>query len=144
MTPRELGGWVPAELHQHFDNDDQPTGYTIIQRESRIDDLDRSDLLALAQYEAETCGCGYHPSVADLDENVFKPEVRKCPVCAGKAQWERMLQDEDEAAAKASPNAPGRAPRPSDGRYPYMRLLSPDEAAELREQNSRPPRRNPA
>jgi hypothetical protein len=141
MTPRELAGWVPAERHEHYDADDNLTGYTVVIRESRINDDDRTSLLGLAMFEDQLCRCGFHPSLTDDDDNMWEPGVRKCPVCAGEAQWDRMLHDEDEAAAKAAPDASGRAPRPSDGRHPYMRLLSPDEAAELRQTRSNRPSR---
>ena len=133
MTPRELAGWVPAERHEPYDADDRLTGYTVVIRESRINDYDRTELLGLAMFEDQVCRCGFHPSIADDDSNVFTPETRKCPVCAGEAQWDRMLHEQDEAASKAAPDAPARTPRPSDGRYPYMRFLSPDEAEQLKQ-----------
>lgn len=133
MTPRELSGWVPAERHEHFDAEGNLTGYTVVIRESRIDDADRASLLGLAMFEDQVCRCGFHPSIADDDDNTFTPEARKCPVCAGEAQWSRMLSDEDEKASKAAPHAPPGAPRPSDGRYPYMRFLSPAEAEKVKQ-----------
>lgn len=131
MTPRELSGWVPAERHEHYDAEDHLTGYTVVIRESRIDDADRAALLGLALFEDQVCRCGFHPSIADDESNVFTPETHTCPVCAGLAQWERVLHDQDEKAAKATPDAPARASRPSDGRVPYMRFLSPHEAEQL-------------
>lgn len=132
MTPRELAGWVPAERHEHFDADDNLTGYTVVIRESRIDDADRAALLGLALFEDQTCSCGFHPSIADDKENVFAAESRTCPVCAGRARQERELHERDAKAAKASPDAAASVPRPSDGVKPYMRWLSPNEAEQLR------------
>lgn len=132
MTPRELSGWVPAERHEHYDADDNLTGYTIVVRDSRIDDADRAALLGLAQFENEVCGCGFHPSLADDKANVFAFETRECPVCAGHAQGDRKLQDQDRTFAEANPKTDPLTKRPSDGVHPYMRLLSPREAEELR------------
>lgn len=135
MTRREFAGWVPAERHEHYDAQDNLTGYTVVIRESRIDDADRAEFLGLARFDREVAhgSCGFHPSIADDEDNVFTPETHTCPVCAGLAQWERVLHEQDEKAAKASPNAPARTPRPSDGRIPYMRFLSPDEAEQLKQ-----------
>lgn len=148
MTPREFAGHVPTERHEHYDADDNLTGYTVVIRESRIDDSDRAALLGLAMFEAQVCRCGFHPSLADDKENVFAAESRTCPVCAGYARQERELHERDQAAAKSAPDAPASARRPSDGVHPYMRLLSPDEAAELRasrggEHGDSPRARNP-
>lgn len=121
MTLREFSGWVPTVTEYHFDPDGNPTGYTVIERESRIDDIDRAELLALAQYESEVCDCGYHPSLTDDKGNTFQPETRTCNVCAGQALWHRVLADQDKAVPH---DAPPKVPRPSDGRRSYMRMLS--------------------
>ena len=139
MSPRELGGWTPSERHEHYDAEDNLTGYTVVIRESRIDDAGRSALLGLAHFEADVSAhrCGFHSSIALDKDNAFQPETVDCPVCAGLEQWERLLHEQDEKAAKANPDAPARAPRPSDGRVPYMRFLSPDEAEQIREDRTR-------
>lgn len=134
MTPREFSGWVPAERHTHYDTEGNPTGYTIVERESRIDDGDRVELLALAQYEAQLCSCGWHPLVADDKDNVFTPEDRICPNCAGMAVWSRIHAEED---AKVPHNAPARTSRPSDGRHSYMRMLTPEQAAAARAKSAK-------
>jgi hypothetical protein len=136
MTPRELGGWVPAERHTHYDVDGNETGYTVVERESRIDDADRADLLALALYEAEVCACGYHASIANDASNDFQPGSRVCPVCAGASVWTRIQQEGDEAAQKSMKDAPAASPRPWDGRHSYMRLLTPQQAVAEREKRS--------
>ena len=128
MTPRELGGWVPSETHKHYDAEGNLTGWTVVERESRIDDADRLDLLALARFEAEICQCGFHPSIANDPANHFQPGTRTCPVCAGAALWQRVLHDGDEKHAKANKDAPPTTPQPADGRLAFMRLLTPQEA----------------
>jgi hypothetical protein len=127
MTPREFSGHVPAEKHLHYDATGNLTGWTVVERESRIDDADRADLLGLARYELEVCSCGYHPSIADDPENIFQPASKKCPVCGGLDVWHRILHEQDEQATPK--DAPPKQPRPSDGRKTYMRRLTPDEAA---------------
>lgn len=129
MTGRELAGWVPAEKHTHYDAQGNETGYTVVERESRIDDADRADLLALAQYEAEICQCGYHPLIANDPANKFRPTDRVCPVCAGISAWGRVHHDADEAAGRSLKEAPATTPRPWDGRHSFMQLLNPDDAA---------------
>lgn len=137
MTPRELTGWVPSERHEHFDADDNLTGYTVVIRESRINDADVAALLGLAQFEAELTRCGFHASIAKDTENGFVPETDYCPVCAGLEKWERIQREADAAWEKANPDAPPALSRPSDGRTPYMRFLSPDENEQLRQTRSR-------
>jgi hypothetical protein len=100
-----------------------------VERESRIDDVDRNDLLALAKYEAEICQCGFHPSIANDETNVFQPGTRTCPVCQGAAVWQRVLADGDEKAAKSNKDAPPTTPQPADGRHMFMRLMTPQEVA---------------
>lgn len=116
---------MPAERHVHFDADGNQTGHTIVERESRIDDTDRVELLALAQHDAEVGPCGYHPVIAKDTANTFTPESDVCPVCAAMDVWNRVLAEED----KVPHDAPARTPRASDGRQSYMRMLTPQQAA---------------
>lgn len=125
MTPREFLGWVPAERHVHYDADGNQAGYTIVERESRIDDSDRAELLALAQHDAEVGPCGYHPLIASDPTNTFTPETQVCPVCAAMDLWNRVLNEQDNVPH----DAPAKTPRPSDGRHSYMRMLTPEQAA---------------
>jgi hypothetical protein len=83
----------------------------------------------LAQHDAEVCRCGWHPILADDKSNSFTPEVRVCPVCAGRAGWDRVLDEQD----KVPHDAPAKTARPSDGRHSYMRMLTPEQAAAVRE-----------
>lgn len=139
MTPRELSGWVPAEKHLHYDAEGALTGWTVVERESRIDDADRADLLGLARYEVEVCSCGYHPSITHDPENGFMPESDVCPVCGGLDLQHRVLHEQDE---KATPkDAPAKKPRPSDGRKTYMRRMTPEEVTSRRESERGGPRR---
>ncbi|MDP9144205.1 MAG: hypothetical protein M3N43_05855 [Actinomycetota bacterium] len=133
MTPRELGGWVAEERHDHFDAEGKPTGHTIVTRESRIDDNDLGELLALAQYEAEVCSCGFHPLIARDKSNYFTPEAQTCPVCAGQAQSDRMQHSRD----KGHESDPPSAPRPSDGRKVFMRLLTQEQVEAERAKRAR-------
>lgn len=127
MTGRELAGWVPAEKHTHYDKHGNETGYTIVERESRIDDADRTDLLALAQYEAELCSCGYHPLIAGDPDMDISPVDKFCEVCAGISAWGRVHAAADETAGRSLKDLPPTDRRPWDGRHSYMRL-TPHEA----------------
>lgn len=132
MTPRELGGWTPVEKHTHYDAAGAETGYTLVERESRIDDADRADLLALALFEAEVCSCGYHPSVTAEEHAVLFAE-KVCPVCKDVAAAERIQHENDESARESMKKSPPDKPRPWDGRKSYVRLLTPEQAAVERE-----------
>lgn len=78
-------------------------------------------------YERGVCACGYHASVAGDLSNFFTPEVSKCLVCGGEAQFSRGLSKQDEQFAERHKSDAPMAPRPSDGRHVHMRMLSPDE-----------------
>jgi hypothetical protein len=90
-----------------------------VTREPEWDDLQRTRMLALAEYHAGVHeGCGLHQSIADEDPD-FSIEDHVCPVCAGIAPWlrERTAQElEDEKDLE-----PGER-RKSDGRTPLIRL----------------------
>ena len=127
MTPRELSGWVPAEQHTHYAADGETiTGYTVVERESRIDDADRIEIMALLRHDAELSPCGFHPVIANDTDNTFTPESQTCPVCAAMALWDRVQAEQDKQAVP--PDAPAKHPRPSDGRHSYMRMLTPQQA----------------
>lgn len=100
------------------------TGYTVVDRESRIDDADRLELLGLARFEAEVCDCGYHPSIARDESIVWTPESQTCPVCAGQAVWGRVEGERDKSVPH---DAPAKTPRPSDGRKSFMRMATPEQ-----------------
>lgn len=121
-----LLGRVPAERHEHYAPDGTLTGFTVVVREPEWLDSDVRQMLELGQVEAESCpGCGYHESLADDDDVDFGPVTRVCPVCAGDVAYRRHLESEDrkfdDEAAKPLD------PRPADGRWVRMAVLSPDE-----------------
>lgn len=102
----------------------------MVERESRVDDADRIELLAMARHDAEVCHCGYHPSLTDDEANVFTPESRFCQVCGGQAVWGRVQAEQDKSVPH---DAPAKTPRPSDGRHSYMRMLTPEQAQTARD-----------
>ena len=95
---------------------------------------------ALAAYEGGLCRCGFHESLTGDEANGFEPGHRVCPVCAGSDQYQRMLADADERAAKRmGENPPPRTPRPADGRHQFVRMLSAVEFEERRASRGTPP-----
>jgi hypothetical protein len=106
-----------------------------VTRESEFDDDDRTRLLALGHYEAGLHECGFHWSLLEDTSNVFMPEHKTCPVCRGAARYERLQHRADEDAAAGLQDNPS-APRPTDGRSLYMRLLPPHEVDEIRARRS--------
>lgn len=109
-------------------------------RDIEWDDDAREDMLALAQYEAGICGCGFHKSLTHDKANHFTWAEDTCPVCAGASRYMRRQAAEDEKAIEALGGDPSPlAPRPDDGRYTYTKLLTDAEAATAM-QKSQPPR----
>jgi hypothetical protein len=132
VSYRRLHGWEPTERHEHFGADGNLTGWTVVTREPEWDDAERNRLLALAQYEAECHDCGFHWSVLDDPGNVFMPEFKTCPVCRGATRFSRIQDNADKAMREQNKDNP-IAPDPADGRNLFMRQLSADEAAAMRE-----------
>lgn len=128
-------GWTPVERHEHYDADDNLTGYTVVTREPEWDDTSRDELLALARYELEVHSCGYHSSLTHDPANVFMPTEDTCPVCKGRDAFARIQHDADQKAEKAAGDDP-RKSRPGDGRTTYMRLLPPDEAEAVKQRRA--------
>lgn len=90
-------------------------------------------MLALEQYEAGVCACGFHESLAGDSANHFTFEDKTCPVCRGSARYARIQHAADELATKArGENAPPATPHPADGRKTFVRKLGAFEVAELR------------
>lgn len=50
---------MPTEVHQHFDANGEPTGHTVVTRESAWNDETRGRALRLAEWKAlSQCPCG--------------------------------------------------------------------------------------
>jgi hypothetical protein len=93
----------------------------MVTRDVEWDPYERSKLLALAEYEAGVCECGFHQSVADTDPHL-EIAARVCPVCAGVTQSTRVLHAEDDKHVKSlGKNAPPQKALPDDGRYLFLR-----------------------
>ena len=103
----------------------------MVKREPAWTDDDRTQMLALARYEAHVCsGCGFHKSLANDPANHFMPEDEFCLLCQQLAPWQRVRDADDDAAEKALGENPSpSAKRPTDGRTTFLRMLSPDEVA---------------
>ncbi len=149
VSEKRLLGWEPSERHEHFDAAGNPTGWTVVTRESEWDPIERARLLALELHDREVCACGFHESVID-DDLAVVPQAKICPVCAGVAQYGRKLKVDNEAADKAlGSDAPPTAPRAADGQRIAIHQLTPEEAAAHRErmaslEAARTPRRRRA
>lgn len=133
-SPSVLLGRVPAERREHYDADDQLTGYTIVIREPEWTDDDRRQMRELEVYEAGLHKCGYHVDLLKDKTNIFMPEEWKCPVCAGMAERGRMLSQRDKQAQRG--REVDALTQPGDGRETRWRLLSSTEAETVREKLS--------
>lgn len=87
-------------------------------------------MLHLGRFEARICDCGFHESLTGDKANHFGFEVKTCLVCRGAARFARIQEDADEQERKALKDNP-RAPRSSDGRRVFTKLMSSDEVAAL-------------
>lgn len=125
-------GWEPEERHEHYDAEENLTGYTVTTRDSEFNDGDLARLLALRAYQAGICNCGIHESLTADRSNVFTFDKRTCPVCRGWAQYQRVMGAEDKAAEEQLKDSPPATARPSDGRRMSIRQLSAGEVAERR------------
>ena len=91
--------------------------------EPEWDDESRAEMLALAEYEAGICDCGFHKSLTHDKANHFKFETDRCPVCAGWARYGRLQsRDDAEEEEKLGKDAPPTMPRPGDGRRVFMAM----------------------
>ena len=61
---RRFLGWESTERHEHFDTEGNPTGVTIVTRESEWDDEARMQAFEAWEYERLTRRCGHHPATA--------------------------------------------------------------------------------
>ena len=128
ISEKRLLGWEPTETHTHYDADGNVTGRTVVTREPEWDDAERDQMLALVEYEAGVCDCGFHESVIDPDTLHVTFDDRVCPVCAGATQYRRHLDDRDDEFLKGlGKDAPARTPRPSDGRRTFIKPVPPRE-----------------
>lgn len=103
-----------------------------VTREPEWDDESREEMLALADYEAEICACGFHSSITKNTGNHFGFEIDKCPVCAGREQYARLQAEEDAEEERKLEKAktPPATPRPGDGRRVFMRMTPGPSVAE--------------
>lgn len=100
-------------------------------REPEWDDTSRAEMLALAEFESGICECGFHSSLTHNTANVFNFEVDHCPVCAGRAQYDRLqVKDDREEIEKLGEHALPTVPRPTDGRHVSMVMQPPSPSAQ--------------
>lgn len=99
-------------------------------REPEWDDQQRANMLALADYEADLCDCGFPTAVADTDPDL-QVKYRDCPVCKGLAIVGRIQADEDKKLVTRVYGNRGPQPGdelPADGRRMIgLEAPEPDE-----------------
>lgn len=119
MSPREFDGWTPIEVHEHFDNDDQRTGYTVITRESAWNDESRGRALRLAEYEDDlcTCGCNLPREVAHDSQQTFVVDTIRCHARRALTRVQRADDDKHEK---------DQSPGWDDGLFYYVRPYKGD------------------
>jgi hypothetical protein len=90
----------------------------VVSREPEWDDQQRANMLALSDYEADLCECGFPSAVADEDPDL-QIRYRECPVCSGLARAVRIQDDADKRLVSQVYGQKGPQPAdelPSDGR----------------------------
>lgn len=93
-----------------------------VTREAEWDDDSREEMLALAEYEAGVCACGFHKSIAQNKSHLFSFEQEHCHACAGWAQYGRLQAQDDHEEDERLKGAAPEDERPSDGRRVHMRV----------------------
>lgn len=93
---------MPTEVHEHFDTEGNPTGTTVITRESEWDDSTRNRVLELDAYEALKCPCGCGLLITESQKE--QPFLVDSVMChASRAMAEKRRRDEAEAKSKNKP-----------------------------------------
>lgn len=121
ISEKRLLGWEPTETHTYTYDDAGRVATVTVTREPEWDDAERNQMLALDAYERGVCACGFHESLIDPTTLHVTFEDRVCPVCAGAAQYGRVLSARDEEFSKAlGKDASPREKRPADGRRTFI------------------------
>jgi hypothetical protein len=129
VSEKRLLGWEPVETHEHTYDNDGRLVRTVVTREAEWDDVQRGNLLALADYEDSICGCGFPESIADEDPDLELTH-RVCPVCAGLAKAGRIQDAADAQAVEALGKHPAPdVTRPEDGRRIGLKSKPPPESS---------------
>lgn len=127
-----------------YDDDGRLVRSVTRQTEPEWDDAARNLAEGLARYDAELCpGCGIHPVIHDDPRNAFTFDARFCNVCASQDVYGRVIAEADDKATPKDSNGqpkqlPAKAPRPSDGRFVFMRRMSDDEVEHAKQTGRRP------
>lgn len=130
ISKKRLLGWEPTETQEYVYDDSGRVASVTVRREPEWDDVSREEMLALTEYEAGICSCGFHESLTRDKSNVFSFELDHCPVCAGGERYGRLQEKEDaEEVDKLGESPAPTAPRPSDGRRVLMRMKPAASAA---------------
>jgi hypothetical protein len=111
VSHKRILGWEPTETHEYRYDDEGRVSSVVVSREAEWDDVERANMLALADYEADLCHCGLPTAIADTAPDM-QVKYRDCPVCAGLARMTRLQADIDAREVKAAYGKDG--PRPSD------------------------------
>lgn len=111
VSEKRLLGWEPTETHDYTYDNEGRVSRVVVTREPEWDDQQRANMLALADYEADLCECGFPSAVADTDPDL-QIKYRECPVCSGLA---RAVRVQDEADKRLVSQVYGqRGPQPAD------------------------------
>ena len=95
---------MPTEVHQHYDANDQLTGYTVVTRESAWDADTRGRALRLQEYEDSICGCGCGLPVAVAQQpRPFKVDKFTC--YAGRALQQTRDAEAEQAKRDKRPDS---------------------------------------
>lgn len=119
MSHKRVLGWEPTETHEHTYDDEGRLVRTVVTREPEWDDMERANMLALADWESDLCKCGLPAAVADADPDL-QIKYRDCPVCSGFARATRIQAANDAALVTRVYGQKGAQPSdelPQDGRH---------------------------
>lgn len=94
---------MPTEVHEHFDADGNPTGHTVVTRESPWDDTSRDRALALHAYETDMCKCGCGRPASESYGTTQSYKVHSFFCAAGRAIEQIRRRDKEQAEREKRP-----------------------------------------
>lgn len=94
---------MPTEIHEHYDAEGNPTGTTVITRESAWDDASRERAIALREHEAATCNCGCGRPIREAYDPKQAYTVRHFTCQAARAMDVVRRKDDEEAKRLQKP-----------------------------------------
>lgn len=115
-----LDGFVPREIHEHFNDADERTGYTVVHRETEWDEATRDRVVRAQEYEQSICSCGCGQPKEIAWDPTFEPWEVDDFTCYARKALETVRRAFEESHRDSMAGA-------SDGVYHFV---APAEGAQ--------------